>query len=142
MRIKTTEQSESMPLNAEKVRIKFKRRGWVSAHELLVDPSEPSEFQRVAEKYLRKGVGIFDHQLRVLTPRNCLERVTSDKTYAIYLLPNWEVETIHQLPEETISGQGGERMQNHKRHRDNKRSGETNKHAEHFFSPSLPIGQT
>ncbi|KAK8029466.1 hypothetical protein PG993_010757 [Apiospora rasikravindrae] len=83
------------PAHPRFVRIEFKTRvrgEWVVSHELLVDPLEPSQAMRVAAKYLRKDVGIFDSRNRMLSPINCYEKVTSDGTNAIYLVPNWEAE--------------------------------------------------
>lgn len=82
-------------LKGPEVRIEFKIRSqgnWVVSHELLVDPLEPSEAMRVAAKYLRKGIAIFDSRNRVLNPNNCYEKVTSDGTNAIHLVPNWKAE--------------------------------------------------
>ncbi|KAH6883889.1 hypothetical protein B0T10DRAFT_410683, partial [Thelonectria olida] len=125
----TTGQSTVGTSDSGKVYVKFKHRAWVTAHELLVDPLEPSEVQRVATKYLRKRVGIFDHNFRTLTPRNCFERITSDGTYTIYLRPEWEVETMYQPPKvmsglepddqrEVIPVTVDSRRQNPKRHKD------------------------
>lgn len=66
----------------------------------MVDPKEPSEVKRVAIKYMRKGtgMGIFNTKNRALTPQTCFERVTSDGTYTIHLVPEWEVEAGGNVP--------------------------------------------
>ena len=72
---------------------KFENGEWKRAHEVIVDPLEPSEVERVARKYLRKNIAIFDTKEKALNARTCFERVTSDGTNTIYLKPDWEIDT-------------------------------------------------
>ncbi|KAE8316021.1 hypothetical protein BDV41DRAFT_574402 [Aspergillus transmontanensis] len=67
------------------------------------DASEPSELRRVVIKYMRKGYGIFDSQIRALTAQTCFERVTSDGTNVMHLAPEWEVVRERQDRKQTIN---------------------------------------
>jgi hypothetical protein len=71
----------------------------------------------VAIKYSRKGLGIFDNELRVLNPRTCFERITSDGTNAIYLLLSWEVETGNHVTLAPDNEQANDGRQSQKRNR-------------------------
>ncbi|OBT51890.1 hypothetical protein VE04_09288 [Pseudogymnoascus sp. 24MN13] len=56
------------------VRIKFKileGEVWRTDRSLLVNPFEPSEVERVAKKYMRKGIRPFDTSFKLLLPRTC-----------------------------------------------------------------------
>ena len=69
---------------------------------LLVDPSDPSDVERIATKYKRKGFGIFDRNYKILDPKTCYKMVILDRTYTIYLLARWEIEKIHEIEGEEI----------------------------------------
>jgi len=76
--------------------IRFKTRDWVSVENLTVNPSIPDDVEKVwrlASKYLRKNIGLFDEFDRVLTPDTCFKRVTEDGSHTVRLRPNWEVST-------------------------------------------------
>ena len=82
--------------SVEEVSIKFKvfeNGHWKVKHEMMVDPREPSEVMRVAIKYMRKKFGLLTSNSKVLTPETCFERVTSDGTYSIHLIPAWTVDS-------------------------------------------------
>ena len=64
---------------------------WVTKHELQVDPAAPSEVKRLATKYMRKNIGIFNSKDRALNPETCFARVTADGTNTIHLHPKWYV---------------------------------------------------
>ncbi|OAQ59438.1 hypothetical protein VFPPC_10496 [Pochonia chlamydosporia 170] len=84
------------PESVEEVSIKFKvfeNGHWKVKHEMMVDPREPSEVMRVAIKYMRKKFGLFNSNSKVLTPETCFERVTSDGTYSIHLIPAWTLDS-------------------------------------------------
>ncbi len=58
------------------IRITYKileRNVWRTFHSLDVDPSDPSEVERVAVKYMRKQIRLFDTELNILTPQGCFE---------------------------------------------------------------------
>jgi hypothetical protein len=74
------------------VRIQFKRfenGDWVVKDEVIVDPTEPSAVMRLAKKYMRKEFGLFDSNSKALDPETCFQRVTSDGTNTIRLIPKW-----------------------------------------------------
>jgi hypothetical protein len=52
-----------------------------------VDPSDPSEVERVAVKYMRKKIRLFDSELNILTPQDCFEAATADRRNIILLIP-------------------------------------------------------
>ena len=57
-------------LNVAKIQINYhvlKRGVWRAADSLLVDPSNPSEVERMAKKYMRKRIRLFDTELNILT---------------------------------------------------------------------------
>jgi hypothetical protein len=85
-----------------RTRIDFKIREqgkgpWKTAHSLLVDPSDPSEVQRVAIKYMRKQIRLFDASLNILTPRGCFEAAIVNNANSIYLIPETEIRIDEQL---------------------------------------------
>ncbi|KAF5127199.1 hypothetical protein E5D57_008127 [Metarhizium anisopliae] len=74
------------------VRIQFKlfdNGDWAVKDEVIVDPTEPSAVMRLATKYMRKGFGLFDSNSKALVPETCFQRVTSDSTNTIRLIPKW-----------------------------------------------------
>ncbi|KAH7111054.1 hypothetical protein B0J11DRAFT_473541 [Dendryphion nanum] len=89
---RTTNQGSDL----QPVRIEYKIRDhgvWRVSHTLLVHPSDPSEVKRVAIKYMRKRIQIFDTSFRMLTPQTCFENVTADGTNTILLIPDWDIDT-------------------------------------------------
>ena len=58
---------------------------------------DPSEVERVAIKYMRKGFRLFDKHLNILTPRNCLEAATIDGSNIILLIPEAEIDIGERL---------------------------------------------
>jgi hypothetical protein len=62
-----------------------------------VDPSDPSEVERVAVKYMRKHVRLFDTQLNILTPADCFEAVTTNGSNTILLIPEEEIDISKEL---------------------------------------------
>jgi hypothetical protein len=82
------------------VRIEFKIRErdvWRTDRSLLVDPSEPSEVERVAKKYMRKGFRPFDTSFSLLVPRTCFHAVTADGTNTVLLIPENDIRVNNQL---------------------------------------------
>ncbi|KAL5321305.1 hypothetical protein ACEPPN_012120 [Leptodophora sp. 'Broadleaf-Isolate-01'] len=85
---------------ASTVRIEFKihERGiWRTDRSLLVDISDPSEVERVAKKYMRKGIRPFDSSLNVLVPRTCFQAATADGSNTILLVPEDRIKVNNQL---------------------------------------------
>ena len=84
----------------ERVCICFKIRegnGWRYVQSLLVSRSDPSEVARVAKKSIRKGLRIFDTNMRLLGPDDCYEVVTADGTNTILLVPQAALDINNQL---------------------------------------------
>lgn len=78
----------------QKVRIEFmilERGDWIVDREVVVDPAEPSEVQRLAIKYLQRGLSIFSSKNRVLKAETCFERVTANGTNKIYVVPQLSI---------------------------------------------------
>jgi hypothetical protein len=87
-------------LNVAKIQIDYqvRERGvWRTADSLLVDPSDPSEVERVAKKYMRKRIRLFDTALNILTPRGCFEAALADGTNTILLIPEAEINIDKEL---------------------------------------------
>jgi hypothetical protein len=67
-----------------------------------VDPSDPSEIERVAVKYIRKHVRLFNTKLNILAPADCFEAATTDGSNTILLIPEAEIDITKEL-ENSIS---------------------------------------
>ena len=93
-------QLQEVPPSPSKIRIEFKiREGevWRTERSLLVDPSEPSEVERVAKKYTRKGIRPFDTSLNLLVPRHCFQTVTTNGTNTVLLIKDDGLHVDSQL---------------------------------------------
>ncbi len=62
---------------------------------LHVDPSDPSEVERIAGKYLRKGFYLFDTEHNNLVPRTCFAEVRRKDSNTILVIPVAEVNTLN-----------------------------------------------
>jgi hypothetical protein len=76
--------------NSQAVTIIFRAQGddggWKTVHELQVNPSDPSEVERVARKDARnRNATFYDKNLRKLTPAQCFEAATEDKTNMVFM---------------------------------------------------------
>ena len=85
-----------------RIRIDFKIREqgdgpWKTAHSLLVDPSDPSEIERVAIKYMRKEIRLFNTSSKVLKPRECFAAAILNNENTIYLIPETEIHVNEQF---------------------------------------------
>ena len=93
-------QLQLVPPPPSKIRIEFKildREVWMTERSLLVDPSEPSEVERVAKKYTRKGIRPFDTSLNLLVPRHCFQTVTTNGTNTVLLIKDDGLHVDSQL---------------------------------------------
>ncbi|KAK5209211.1 hypothetical protein LTR41_004746 [Exophiala xenobiotica] len=71
---------------------RIRERGeWRIAHTLDMDPSDTSEVERLAVKYMRKRIRVFDSNLNILTPRNCFEAATTDGKNTVLLIPESDI---------------------------------------------------
>ena len=87
-------QLQVVPGSPFQVRIEFKiLEGEVlrTDRSLLVDPSEPSEVERVAKKYMRKGIRPFDTLFNPLVPGTCFQAVTADGTNTVLLIQEYDI---------------------------------------------------
>ncbi|EAW20712.1 uncharacterized protein NFIA_112360 [Aspergillus fischeri NRRL 181] len=76
--------------NSQAVMITFRAPGddggWKTVHELQVNPSDPSEVERVARKDARnQNATFYDKDLRKLTPAQCFEAAIEDETNTIFM---------------------------------------------------------
>lgn len=83
--IRNDDASSSEP----RVRIEFKEWQLDGGHRttdtLYVDSSDPSEVERVAGKYVRKGFLLFDVHNNNLNARNCFRQVTNNGSKTVIL---------------------------------------------------------
>ncbi|KAI1934753.1 hypothetical protein LOZ66_005608 [Ophidiomyces ophidiicola] len=87
---------------AETVTIIFKARDkhgeWEKLRELEVDPSDPSEVERLAKKDARNRHAIFyDKNLRIVTPAQCFAAAVKDGTNTIFMALNGELEINEEV---------------------------------------------
>ena len=83
------ERQERERLEREKVRVDFKiwERGlWRDVPPLKVDPTDPSEVERIAKKYMRKKIRTLNTKLRMLAPKECFQSVIDDRTHTVLLI--------------------------------------------------------
>jgi hypothetical protein len=84
-----TAPSEPNPIS-QAVTITFRARGddgrWKTVHALQVNPSDPSDVERVARKDARnRNATFYDKNLRKLTPAQCFEAAIEDETNTIFM---------------------------------------------------------
>jgi hypothetical protein len=82
------------------IRIEFKiyeRDVWRTDRSLLVDPSELSEVERVARKYIREKLRPFDTSFRLLVLGKYFQVVTADRTNTILVIPEDNIRVNNQL---------------------------------------------
>lgn len=83
-----------------KVRVKFVLRegcDWVDQEDLSIDPSDPSQVERVAEEHMRNRCFIFNTILRSMAPSECLEAVVSGGKNVVLLIPEGSVNIDDEL---------------------------------------------
>jgi hypothetical protein len=66
-----------------------------------VDPSDPSEIKRVAVKYMRKCVRLFNTKLNILAPADCFKAATIDGSNTILLISKAEIDITKELENST-----------------------------------------
>jgi hypothetical protein len=86
-------------------RVREKDGRWKTAHEVVVDRSDPSQVERVAKKEARNRQATFyDKNLRVLTPAQCYEAAIEDDTNMIFMNfagePKMDEDTIRSIARE------------------------------------------
>lgn len=97
-RLNESSQSTQEDSNTPKIRIIFKiweRGNWRDMSDHLVDPSDPSEIERVANNTIKKKIRPFDTNLRRLTPQDCFEAATANGTNTIFLIPETDMNIIN-----------------------------------------------
>ena len=63
----------------------------------LVDPSDPSKIERVANKDMSKKIRPFNTNLRRLTPQHYFEAATTSGTNTIFLIPEADMNNIEEV---------------------------------------------
>lgn len=84
-----TAPSEPNPIS-QTVTITFRAQGddgrWKTVHALQVNPSDPSDVERIARKDARnRNATFYDKNLRKLTPAQCFEAAIEDETNTIFM---------------------------------------------------------
>ena len=83
------------------IRITYKvyvRGVWRTSHSLDVNPSDSSEVERVAVKYIiRRAVRLFDTELNILNPGDCFEAVTARGNNTVLLIPETDINIKERL---------------------------------------------
>lgn len=62
-----------------------------------MDPSNLSEVKRVAVKYIRKLIRLFNTKLNILTLVDCFKAATADRSNTILLIPKAEIDINKEL---------------------------------------------
>lgn len=75
---------------SQAVTITFRARGedgrWKTVHSLQVNPSDPSDVERIARKDARnRNATFYDKNLRKLTPAQCFQAAIEDETNTIFM---------------------------------------------------------
>lgn len=100
IRLNASSQSTQEDSNTAKIRIVFKiweRGNWRDMSDHLVDPSDPSGIERVANNAIKKKIRPFDTNLRRLTPQDCFEAATANGTNTIFLIPETDMNIINEV---------------------------------------------
>ncbi len=76
----------------------------------FVDQLDRSKVERVAKKNMRKGIKLFDTNLRMLAPQDCFEAATANCSNTIFLVPETSMNTMTEFAatasDSTTSRQG------------------------------------
>jgi hypothetical protein len=72
--------------------MKIKRQGaWRDMQPLMVDPSNPSDLERLVQRYIRQEMRPFSTKLSMLPAGDCFESIMGDGTRMILFLPGDEL---------------------------------------------------
>jgi hypothetical protein len=72
--------------------MKIKRQGaWRDMHPIMVDPSNPSDLERMVQRYILQGLRPFNTRLGMLNARDCFASITGDGTNIILFIPDGEL---------------------------------------------------
>jgi hypothetical protein len=98
--LQTTGSSRDKIIDNPKVSIEFQKRngdGWKVVQTVQVDPSDPSQIERIARKSPRKSPAmyVFDTDMHMLTPQTCFEHVTANGTNTIRLLSKEDLDNYN-----------------------------------------------
>jgi hypothetical protein len=76
----------------------IRERGvWRTTRSLQVHSPDPSEIERIAVKYMRKGMRLYDIDLNLLTPRLCFQAAIAKGTNLLLLIPETEIDINEEL---------------------------------------------
>ncbi|TGO07234.1 hypothetical protein BTUL_0306g00130 [Botrytis tulipae] len=123
-----SDQQGSTSKNQEQsrlVRITFKVRErdiWKTSHYIDVDPlnsSDAREVHRMAIKHMRKGMRLFDSELNILRPPQCLEAAIASGSNIIFVIPEVKIDIDKKLEDSifTLNRYGGFAVESSKRSR-------------------------
>jgi hypothetical protein len=82
----------NVSLSGHRIVFQVYLRGGLQDQERSMSYSDPSEVQRVATKYVRKGMHLMTMRGRGLTPERCFDAVVGDGTCTVVLVPREERE--------------------------------------------------
>ncbi|KAK6592219.1 hypothetical protein H4I96_12079 [Botrytis cinerea] len=107
------------------VRITFKvreRNIWKTSHYIDVDPlnsSDAREVYRMAIKHMRKGMRLFDSELNILRPPQCLEAAIASGSNIILVIPEVNIDIDRKLEDSifALNRYGGFTVESSKRSR-------------------------
>ncbi|CAG8978002.1 hypothetical protein HYALB_00000671 [Hymenoscyphus albidus] len=83
----------------------WERGDWRASQIMDVDSSDPSEVKRLAVKYMRKRIRLFDTDFNILTPADCFDAVTAGGKNTILLIPEGEIDISEELEASAQCGQ-------------------------------------
>jgi hypothetical protein len=74
------------------INMKIKRQGdWRDMQPLMVDPSNPSDVERMMQRYIRQGIRPLNTRLGMLSAQHGFASITGDETNMILFLPDGEL---------------------------------------------------
>ena len=107
----------------ERIQIAFKileRGEWRDVDVLTVDPSDPSHVERVGNKYVRKGIKLYNKNLRVVRPSQCFRTAIEDGTNTVLLISekntNINKQLVSSVSEMVDANSGREQRAKRNRH--------------------------
>ncbi|KAL5325404.1 hypothetical protein ACEPPN_006529 [Leptodophora sp. 'Broadleaf-Isolate-01'] len=80
----------------EKVEIHFKvwkRHNWKELRSIYAHPTDSSEVEQIAKRYMRKKFRTFNTELQMLALQDCFQAVIDDRTHTILLVPQDNLRT-------------------------------------------------
>lgn len=80
------------------ITFKIRERGtWRTSEILEVPPSDTSQVERIAVKYMRKRIRLYDIDLNVLTPQMCYQAAVANSGNLLLLIPETDININAEL---------------------------------------------